>query len=103
MSTTTRKPRPRPERRAHLIIAAEPGRPAAVELSVGKQSGAYLVTEIRTDLGGRAFAVEKISTGEVYHARVAPDVRTCDCPGGTYKGRCKHSDGLAALIEAGRL
>ncbi len=103
MTTSTRKPRPRPERRVHLTIAPDAGRPAAVELSVGKQSGAYLVTEIRTDLGGRAFAVEKISTGAVYHVRIAPDVRTCDCKGGTYAGHCKHADSLAALIEAGRL
>ncbi len=102
-ATKNRTPRPKPARSARLLIAPEPGRPAAVELAVGKQSDTYLVTEIRTDLGGRAFTVEKVADGTTYHVSIAGDVRTCDCKGGTYAGHCKHSEGLAALIAAGRL
>ena len=40
----------------------------------------------------------------IYHVRCErPGLATCDCPGGTYKGRCKHSAAILKLIELGKL
>ncbi len=98
--TTMRKPRPKPTRTARLLIAPEPGRPAAVELTVGKRSDAYLVTEIRTDQGGRAFSTAKAGSGETYHVRIDGTRGSCECKGFLHHGHCKHVAGLAALIAA---
>jgi hypothetical protein len=55
---------------------------------------------------GRGFLVEKIDTAAqtaAYHVNLDGDKRTCECKGHLRHGHCKHADGLAALIAAGRL
>ncbi len=104
MSTANkaRKPRPRPARSVQVLIAAEPGACAAVELTVGKRSAAYLVTELAADFG-RGFLVEKAGDPAAYHVNIDGAKRSCECKGFLHHGHCKHADGLAALIAAGRL
>lgn len=77
-----------------------------VKLTTDSASDYYTVREIDCEIGGRGFAWTKSEiavTETVYHVRVTPDNTSCDCPGGTYRGRCKHADATVKLIELGRL
>jgi hypothetical protein len=76
-----------------------------VRLTVNRKSVDYLLTPLATDYG-RGFKLEKIGLdfdGSVYHVNLDRGNRSCDCKGGLKHGHCKHGDGLAALIAAGRL
>jgi hypothetical protein len=60
------------------------------------------VTELPADFGG-GFAVEKITDGTTYHVNLDGERGTCECKGFLHHAHCKHVEGLAALIAAGRL
>jgi hypothetical protein len=110
MSTTTatraprqRKPRPKPERRIGVALPfnAE-GKNAVVNITVGKESHSYTVDRIPADWG-QAFEVAKFGTEDRYHVNIDGEQKTCSCKGHTHHGHCKHADGLAALVKAGKL
>ncbi len=73
-----------------------------VRITVGKEQADYFLTPIPADFG-RAFRVEKIGQDGRYHVNLDGNNNTCDCPGHEKLGHCKHADGLAALVAAGRL
>jgi hypothetical protein len=114
MSTSTataparqRKPRTKPARSIRLVVPPGDGT-GVVRLTVGKQSTDYTLREFRSDVGGRAFELAKVgldADGECYHVRLTGDVRqdSCDCRGHARHSHCKHRDGLAAIVAAGRL
>ncbi len=111
MSTVTatpaprqRKPRPKPARSIRLCVRPTAETVGVVRITVGKAAQDYLLTELAADFG-RGFLVEKVSfdAPAAYHVNVAADKRTCECEGYNRWQKCKHSDGLAALIAAGRL
>ena len=59
----------------------------------------YAFREIRCDIGGRAFALHRLGLGTLYHVRVGKRGEcSCECLGFLRHGRCKHIQGLAALI-----
>ena len=59
----------------------------------------YVFKEIPCNIGGRGFEVHRLGLASVYHVRVsAPRESSCDCLGFLSRGRCKHVQGLAALI-----
>ena len=59
----------------------------------------YVFKEIVCDIGGRGFAVHRLGLANLYHVRVGtPWQSTCECLGFLRHGRCKHIQGLAALI-----
>jgi hypothetical protein len=65
----------------------------------------YLLAPLAAD-GGRGFRLEKIGLdfdGSTYHVNLDGSNRSCTCLGGLKHGHCKHGDGLAALIAAGKL
>ena len=100
-----RKPRAKPARFVRLVIKPDADSFGVVRLTVGGRSADYLLTLLPADFG-RGFQVEKIGLegrGEVYHVNLDGDRRTCECKGFLKWGHCKHADGLAALIAAGRL
>lgn len=94
--------RKKPARSVALHIRPDGAAPGAIELTVGKQSGGYLMTEIGSDFG-RAFAVEKAEDGTVYHVLLDGAESSCECMGHLRHGHCKHVSGLSALIDAGKL
>ena len=100
-----RKPRPKPTRYVRLVIQPGADSLGVVRLTVGGKSADYLLTPLAADFG-RGFQVEKIGlegNGEVYHVNLDGDKKTCECEGFLKWGHCKHADGLAALIAAGKL
>lgn len=62
----------------------------------------YVVKEIPCAIGGRGFVVHRLGMGEVYHVRVgAPAECSCECLGYFRHGKCKHVQGLLALVGHG--
>ena len=111
MSTTTqtpaprqRKPRAKPARSIRLCVRPTAETTGVVRITVGKEDADYLLTEIPADFG-RGFKLEKIGfdADSAYCVNIDADRRTCECQGYNRWQKCKHSDGLAALIAAGRL
>jgi hypothetical protein len=100
-----RKPRPRPERRIRLCVRPSAETAGVVRITVGQDEADYLLTEIPADFG-RGFQVEKVGLDcaeSAYHVNSDSDKRTCECAGYLRHAHCRHADGLAALIAAGRL
>jgi hypothetical protein len=68
-------------------------------ISDRKRTQFYVFKEIPCDIGGRGFAVHRLGLGDLYHVRVGtPSESSCECLGFLRHGRCKHIQGLAALI-----
>ena len=101
-SVTTSRPRVKPARSIRLCVKPTAETAGVVSISVGKAAQDYILTEIPADFG-RGFLLEKIGHEESYHVNIDADRRTCECLGYLKHSHCKHSEGLAALIAAGRL
>ena len=101
-SSGTRQGQPRPARTISLCVRPTDGASGVVRISVGCAAQDYFLTEIPADFG-RGFLVEKVGHEESYHVHLDADRRTCECQGYLRHSHCKHSDGLAALVAAGRL
>lgn len=64
----------------------------------------YVFKEIPCDIGGRGFAVHRLGLAHLYHVRInGPRESSCECLGFLSHGRCKHVQGLTALIGHGLL
>ena len=59
----------------------------------------YVFKEIPSEIGGRGFAVHRLGLANLYHVRIG-DARnsSCECLGFLRHGKCKHIQGLSALI-----
>jgi hypothetical protein len=100
-----RKPRPKPQRSIRLEVRPEGDGLGIVRITVGREYADYFLTPIPADFG-RGFKVEKVGltvNDPPYHVNIDGDKRSCECKGFLHHGHCKHADGLAALIAAGRL
>lgn len=64
----------------------------------------YVFKEIPCAIGGRGFAVHRLGLANLYHVRISsPRESSCECLGFLSRGRCKHVQGLTALIGHGLL
>ena len=100
-----RKPRLKPTRSIRLELRPEDNGLGIVRINIGKEHANYFLTLLPADFG-RGFKVEKIGltcNDPPYHVNIDGDTKTCECKGFLRHGHCKHSDGLAALIAAGKL
>ena len=101
-----RRQRAKPARSIRLVVPPAGGT-GVVRVRVGRQSADYSLREFRSDVGGRAFELAKLGLegdGECYHVRLTGNGQdSCDCRGFVRHSHCKHRDGLAALVAAGRL
>jgi hypothetical protein len=74
-----------------------------VRITVGKTGTDYFVQRIPSDFG-TAFRLTKVlDEHDSYAVNLDGDQRTCECKGNQRHGHCKHGDGLAALLQAGRI
>lgn len=89
-----------------IRLVRRPGADGVGVLAITKDRRTYFYVfkEIRCDIGGRAFAMHRLGLANLYHVRVG-DSRdcSCECMGFLSRGRCKHIQGLAALIGHGVL
>ncbi len=84
-----------------IRLLHRPGRDGLGLLRITKdrRTHYYVFREIRCDIGGRGFAVHRLGLGSLYHVRVGSDRESsCECLGFLRYGRCKHVQGLSALI-----
>ena len=101
MTTKTEKP----ERTAKV---QKVGNSTVLWLTVGKLTTAYRVSPIDSQIGGRAFCLEKADRGdgnpEVYDVLLDPKgFDSCDCKGFERWHHCKHRDCLKALVNGNRI
>jgi hypothetical protein len=101
-----RKPRTKQERRIRLAVRPnDEGKNGVAVITVGKDEADYFLDRLPADWG-TAFKVEKIGLEcqeGAYHVHLDGENRTCTCKGFARWQHCKHSDGLAALVAAGKL
>jgi hypothetical protein len=94
-----RQPRPKPARFASWLRRRADGS-GVLSLTVGKLVNDYFVNPLPADWG-TAFRLEKFGSqgGEVYLVNLDRQSgrHSCDCPGGTYHGHCKHVEALLVL------
>jgi hypothetical protein len=109
MTTATKiRSRVKPARTIRVVVPPSDGGAAVVRIAVGRRAADYLVESIPSEVGGRAFRLSRVgpdADGEVYHVLLTGDPRqdSCGCKGYAAHAHCKHRDGLAALVAAGRL
>ncbi|MBI3822441.1 MAG: hypothetical protein HY289_07150 [Planctomycetes bacterium] len=73
-------------------------------ITVKKTMQFYVFKEVPCEIGGRGFVVHRLGLGEVYDVRIGDPMNcSCECLGFLAHGRCKHVQGLAALIGHGLL
>jgi hypothetical protein len=63
----------------------------------------YALERIKCDIGGIAVLVGKQDgSGERYHVHLDRTIGdSCTCPGGTYKGACRHLDMMREALRCG--
>lgn len=89
----------RPPRLIRLIRRPGPDGVGIFAITSKRRTQFYVFKEIDCAIGGRGFAVHRLGLANVYHVRVgATRDSTCECMGFLAHGRCKHIQGLAALI-----
>jgi hypothetical protein len=93
------EPRQRVKPARHISVQPD----GKIRIVCGKVDTEYTVIELPCDIGGRGFEVSNLSNLEIYHVNLNGRDRSCDCIGHLRHGHCKHADGLAALIAAGKL
>jgi hypothetical protein len=116
MATVTRKSSNR-KPGSRLVAVLEQPTPdtdgwGALQITVNGKAATYLVRFIPCELGAGILGleVEKLDAElavaeERYHVAVDPfqGFHSCECKGFLLWNRCKHVDGLAKLVELGRL
>jgi hypothetical protein len=103
MTTATRAARRvKPQRFIRWVLRPGADGSGAVRITVGKEATDYLFRWLPPDCG-KAVELTKLAAdgrNEVYHLDLAADGGpSCDCKGHTRWGRCKHVDGLLALLN----
>jgi hypothetical protein len=99
-----RKPRSKPERSIRLILAPTATMRGLVRITVNGRAKDYLLAPAPSDFG-RGFHLEAtgLDGGAAYAVCLDGDKASCECKGFLKWGHCKHVEGLAALVKAGRL
>jgi hypothetical protein len=82
------------------------GTPDLLELTTNGKTFGYWLSVVGSDFGS-GFSLKKCAGDgqETYFVHVWHDhlSDSCDCAGGTFKGKCKHQDAIRGLIQQGKL
>jgi hypothetical protein len=100
-TTTARRQQRKAARFIRLFSRPEGNLPGIIAMTIGSKRTDYLVKLIAT-----GFALGKLGIdvdANIYHVCLDGQRSLCDCKGFLRWHRCKHIDGLAALVAAGRL
>lgn len=74
--------------------------PKPIAITVRKKKQWYVYSELECFIGGRGFAMKKLSDGEVYHIRLDDHGHDdCTCKGFCKWSYCKHIRALKAAIS----
>jgi hypothetical protein len=89
----------RPARVIRLVRPPDADGVGIFSITTRKATQFYAFKEIACEIGGRGFAVHRLGLANLYHVRLrtAQD-SSCECLGFLRHGRCKHVQGLAALV-----
>ena len=76
-----------------------------VKIATARTSDLYLVRAIPCDIGGEGFAFGKVDGDKptCHHVRLEDGRASCDCPGFTFRGGCKHASALPVLRKLGHI
>jgi len=89
-----------------LVRLNSAGRNAVVRITQDGQAADYFLDRLPADFG-QGFLLEKVGDeardNATYHVSLNGPESSCTCPGHAYGSYCKHVDGLAALVKAGKL
>jgi hypothetical protein len=95
------------ERFVRLVVPVHPDAPGVIRLKVGDEEPIdYVVTEVPCDWPARGFKLSRVGgdTNEAaYHVLLEGEGGTCECKGYLRWQKCKHRDGLLALVKRGLL
>jgi hypothetical protein len=111
MSTSSQaRPRVKPERRIRVLKPISDNSAGVLAITIGKDEGVYAIRPIPADFGV-AFRLIKgelveepdntlrLRDAGQYDVCLNGEQSTCDCPAHSYRGRCKHVDGLTTLRQ----
>ncbi|MCI0680858.1 MAG: hypothetical protein L0Y71_02040 [Gemmataceae bacterium] len=88
-----------PPRFIRLLRAPTPTDVGLLAITTRGKTGFYVFKEIPSAIGGRGFEMHRLGLGTVYHVRVGkPEECACECIGFYRHGKCKHIQGLLALV-----
>jgi hypothetical protein len=98
--------RPRKSARSiRIVIQPEGDSPGVLRITAGGVTKDYFITRIPSDFGDgyRLVKVGLMERDGSYDVNLSDDGQTCECLGFLRHDHCKHADGIAVLIAAGRL
>jgi hypothetical protein len=88
-----------PSRLIRLVRPQDADGVGVFAITTKKQTQFYVFKEIACEIGGRAFSVHRMGLADRYDVRIGKRSETsCECLGFLRHGRCKHVQGLAALV-----
>ena len=86
-------------RLVRLLRAPEDTGVGLLALTSRRKTAFYVFKEVPCEIGGRGFVMHRLGLGPAYHVRVGrPDECSCECLGYLRHGKCKHLQGLMALV-----
>jgi hypothetical protein len=110
--TTSSKARPRvkPERRIRVLKPISDNSAGVLAITIGKEEGVYAIRPIPADFGVAYRLIKgdlveepdntlRLRDAAEYDVLLNGRESSCTCKGNTYRGRCKHVDGLTTLRQ----
>ncbi len=93
-----------PTRCIRLLRAPTERDAGLLAITASRKTSFYVFREIPCAIGGRGFVMHRLGLGNVYYVRVgSPTESSCECMGFFRHGKCKHVQGLLALVGHGMI
>jgi hypothetical protein len=96
----------RPKRHVRVVVPVHADAPGVIRITVeGQEPIDYVVRCVPCDWPARGFELTKVGSpsGERYAVLLEGEGGTCECKGFLRWNKCKHRDGLQALLRHGLL